>query len=452
MNPLSLLAAADEAPERVAVVIGERAYRYAELAPPVRRACAWLESRGAQRVALVAENRLDTLVWLYALLERGTTAVMLHPRLTPPERQRIIQVSAPDLTLDEACLPAWRDAAEVETSRQAPDPRHILAIVFTSGTTGQPRGALLSRRAFLAAARASADNLGWQDDDRWLLCMPLAHVGGLSIVTRCLIARRTVVLAPKPDIAASLVRDRITLASLVPTQLLGLLATEAVPPKTLRALLLGGAAASDSLLERAAHSGWPCLATYGLTEACSQVTTQRYGQARRADVGPPVLGMEIRLVEGQIHIRGESLFSGSLDQGASPLDADGFFPTGDLGVLEDDGHLRVLARRTDLIVSGGENVYPAEVEGVLARAPGIHAACVFGAEDPLWGQLVCAALVASPAPSDIDLLAFLSAELAAHKRPRRIVYVPELPVTPSGKLDRAAARAALEPKLRSLGV
>src|SRR6185437_8373891 len=173
--------------------------------------------------------------------------------------------------------------------------------VYTSGTTGRPKGAVLSRRAFVASAAASAANLGWRDDDRWLVCMPLAHVGGLSILTRCLAAGRTVVLEPRfdPDaVLAAIDRERVTLLSVVPTMLTALLERPAASALSrLRALLLGGAAAPFSLLETCARRGIPALATYGLTEACSQVTVQRLAQPLRAvpGSGQPLPGVEIRI-------------------------------------------------------------------------------------------------------------------------------------------------------------
>lgn len=443
MKSLSFLAAASEVPDRTALVANGQPYRYADLAPAVRRACSFLDDRDAHRVALVAENGLDTLVWLYALMERGTSAVLVHPRLTEKERQRVLAASAPDLVLCESHLSAWRQADLIRAELPTPPHERPLAVVFTSGTTGHPKGAVLSRRAFLAAAQASAENLGWQEEDRWLLCMPLAHVGGLSIVVRCLVARRTVVLAEPKDIATSLGRDQVTLASLVPTQLARLVDAGTKPPPGLRALLLGGAPATTALLARALDQGWPVLATYGLTEACSQVTTQRYGQVKSGGVGVPVSGMEIRLVDEEIQVRGPSLFDAYLGH----PNHEGWFATGDLGRLDEDGHLHILARRTDLIVTGGENVYPSEVESVLERVPGVRAACVFGVEDETWGQVVCAALVAERLPIDFDLRACLAAELARHKHPRRIAYPPSLCYTPTGKLDRSATRKACQAAL-----
>jgi O-succinylbenzoic acid--CoA ligase len=349
----------------------------------------------------VAEPTEATVARIRAHIAARRPFVPLHPRLTGAERAAL----RPDL----GAVPAG-----------------TLAVVYTSGTTGEPRGAVLGRAAFIAAARASAARLGWRDDDRWLLCLPLAHVGGLAVIVRCLLARRPFMLGRPDRIAADLVRHRATIVSLVPTLLARLLDDGWAPPPWLRLVLLGGAAASPALLARAAERGVPVVASYGLTEACGQVATQIPG-APGAGCGPPLPGVRLRIVDDEIQLDGPTLFSGYL---GAPARSPGWHATGDFGRLDAAGNLHVLGRRTDLIVTGGENVYPAEVEAYL-DARGV-AACVFGIPDERWGQIV-AALTTRPI-GEREL-----ADLAPFKRPRRWVLVDELPLTPAGKPDRAAA-------------
>ena len=321
---------------------------------------------------------------------------------------------------------------------------------------------MLTRRALVASAQASAANLGWHDDDCWLLALPLARVGGLSIVTRCLIARRAVALMPAFD-AAALPRwideHRVTLLSLVPTMLAQLLDRNANwrPPPRLRAVLLGGASASPKLLARATDRGIPLVITYGCTETCSQVVATPYAQRfdpTSAGAGRPLAGAEVRVDGERILVRGAMCMSGYL--GEAPLAPDDWFDTGDLGEFDAAGCLHLHARRTDLIVSGGENVYPAEVERMLEDCPCIEAAAVFGVPDETWGQIVAAVLVASApyehaldAERENQLLQFLAGRLAVYKRPRRVVWARALPLAPSGKLDRAMLET-LGPALRPL--
>jgi O-succinylbenzoic acid--CoA ligase len=286
--------------------------------------------------------------------------------------------------------------------------------------------------------------------------MPIARVGGLSIVTRCLAARRCAVLASGfhaglfPDWIAT---QHITLVSLVPTMLTRVF--DAYPawraPEHLRGVLLGGAKASSRLLRLAKDRRLPIIVTYGLTETTSQVVATPYA-ARFAPVdcgaGTALRGMGVRVDNGRIEVRGPALMAGYWNE--TPLARDAWFDTGDLGEIDARGYLHVHARRTDLIVTGGENAYPAEVERALEAFPGIVAAGVFGVPDEMWGHTVAAALVAEKAPPpDAALFEYICKRLAPHKRPRHVCYLPRLPHAPSGKLDRRAL-AENAPLLRPL--
>jgi O-succinylbenzoic acid--CoA ligase len=463
MTTLSVLDAARDAPHRAALSVEGAVLTFADLAPRVNSACDWLTARGigpGSRVALVARNDTASLVVCYALIELGATTVFLQPRLVESERAAIIEQSRPALVIAdaEAALAEAHSAPPREPAVGVSDDLP-LGMMFTSGTSGAPKGAVLGRSAFIAAARASAENLGWQDDDRWLLCMPLAHVGGLSIVTRCLLARRCVVMTTRFDVARfteTVERERVTLMSLVPTMLHRLFEDPAWRlPKRVRAVLLGGAATPSDLILEARRRGVPTLTTYGLTEACSQVTTQRYGTMPDTSVGSgaPVAGTKLRVVDGEIQVQGPALMNGYFNCEDQPFTDDGWLRTGDLGTIDERGHLHIDCRRSDLIVTGGENVYPAEVEAVVAALPGIVAACVFAVPDAAWGQLVAVALVpADPArpPPARDLQAGFERLLASHKRPRKYVWVAALPATATGKLRRNEARALFDGALRDV--
>ncbi len=461
---LSVRAAAEEAPERDALVAGDRVWPYADLAERALAFAARLRGRGLDpsdpdaRVALVARADVATVTAVYALLDLRVPIVMVHPRLPAREQAARIEEAAPRLVVDGDAITACPARSPSPTG--APD---VLAILHTSGTTGRPKGALLGRAAFVASARASAANLSVHDDDRWLLCMPPAHVGGLSILVRMLIARRCTVLAPASSfdaaaVAHTLAHHRVTLASFVPTMLRRLLALTPPwhTPPSLRAVLLGGAGTAPALLEAAADRGVPVLTTYGLTEACSQVTTQASGTTNRGDLGAGRLlaGVEVRIVDGAIEVRGPTLMSGWFPPGAHPdpfVDG-GFLPTLDLGGFDDAGNLHVRGRLRDLIVSGGENVYPAEVEHVLEALPGVREACVFGVDDAEWGERVGAALVFVGAPPEPAPLAALVRErLSPHARPRLFAVVDALVRNGTGKVDRAATAAAAKRGLRVLG-
>lgn len=438
-----------------AIFAGEEALSFAAIEARAAEARAALVSAGARpgsRVAVLARNSVETLVSLHALIDLGATLVPVHPRLTPAEVEAQLADARPALTI--------RDGEIVPGSSEPPRAGAPLAIVYTSGTSGRAKGAVLSRRAFAAAAEASARNLGWTDDDRWLCCLPLCHIGGLAIVTRCRLARRPVILEPRfdPDaVLSAIVRHHATLISVVPTMLHALLERDRDNRLgRLRAMLVGGAAVPFAQLEECARRGVRALTTYGLTEACSQVTSQApldpY-RARRGS-GRPLSGVEVRVARadgapteigevGRLLVRSAALMDGYFRGPDAPIDravdADGFFDTGDLGERDAEGTLHVHTRRSDLVITGGENVYPVEVEQRLEAVAGVRRALVFGVPDARWGQLVAAVLELSPGAALPAVVAEAAGALAPHKRPRLACAVPALPLTASGKVERSRA-------------
>lgn len=418
-----------------------------------------LAGAAAPVVAVVGGAGPEAVVTLLALLEDRVSFALIHPRWTRAERDRAIASAGACLCLESggALAPAPAAVGNPSVGRGA-------GIVFTSGTTGRPRGAVLGRPALRASARAHARALAWRADDRWLLSLPTAHVGGLMIVVRCLHARRAVVVGGSRasgnfdarETLRIVERDRVTLLSVVPTMLARLLQATGRPPPSLRAVLVGGAGAPAALMERARERGWPVFATYGLTEACSQVATERPGE-KPGGVGAPLPGIDVRVAApdgfaGTIQVRGGVLFDGYLgaEPGAPlerPFEGDGWFDTGDLGAIGEDGRLRVVGRRSDRIVTGGENVDPAEVEAAVVEWPGAADACVVGLEDEEWGERVGAVLVPAAGFDALGGLAGLgrrlSGSLAGFKRPRCWSVVDRLPVAASGKVDRSACARLL---------
>jgi O-succinylbenzoic acid--CoA ligase len=421
MGLLSISMAAAEAPDRLALVAAGESLSFAQLASRVaavaRRLPPGLSS-------FRAELDVESVSRVLAALEMGRPFLPLHPRFTEAER------------------------AEVAARAEGPLPDGTQVLLATSGTTGVPKLAALSRAALRASLRASEHNLGWRNDDRWLLCMPLAHAGGLSIVTRCLAARRAVVMVPRFDpesVLDAIERHHVTLLSVVPTQLAQLLDHPAAGVlERLRAILVGGAAFPESLRRRARERGLSALATYGLTEMASQVATEAIGDAGGSDAacGRPVAGAELEIASsGRIRVRGPMRFTGYV--GEAPLPRLAWLETGDLGFTDEQGRLHVLGRADDVIVTGGENVHPTEIERVLASEPGCSAALVVGLADERYGQIVGALLVPEAGSSVDAIVESASHQLASFKRPRRVLGVDALPLTRLGKPDRARARELL---------
>jgi O-succinylbenzoic acid--CoA ligase len=451
VTALSVRAAAREAGDRTALLWGDCSWTWPRLASEVEIEIERLAGLGLPRdlapVAFAATSEPQTIVRLLALIEIGTPFVPLHPGLTERERARQLAAVRPCVDLDRVSTSGDVPPAQPPS----PDPQHPLAILFTSGATGSPRAVSLSREAFEGSASASAERLGWTENDRWLTCLPLAHVGGLSIVTRCLIARRTVVLASRfdPGAVAELIDQHdVSLISLVPTMLTRLLNLEPEwrPPPSLRAVLLGGGPVSDVVWNEAWRRRIPLRATYGLTETCSQVATGTESAPRDL---LPLAGTEIRINAGCIEVR--SLYMCSCTLTGEHCTSDGFLRTGDLGRLRSDGVLEVLGRADDLIITGGENVLPEDIEAELESHPQISRAVVFGFPDDEWGEIVAAALVADGVqPEAAEFREWCDGRLASFRRPRRISWLSELPETPTGKIDRPAVIEATAGRLEEL--
>lgn len=435
---------------------------YAEAAKHVARVMVWIRRRAPANpsaIAVVAGLRVDVFYAFHALFELGIPVVPLHPKWTAREREDVIAMLGVDLTLDDAWRHTECPAVDDPIESSEADPEAALAIVLTSGSSGSPKGVFLSRRAFVASAAGSTANLGWQPDDRWLLSMPLAHVGGLSVIVRCLIARRAVVLVPWTGDAEALLdaveRCRVTLVSFVPALLRKMLDTRADPvfASTVRAILVGGDAASASLLDDCRRRNVPALTTYGMTETCAQIATQAPHEAPaiEAGVGRPLSHVELRIEAGEIQVRGASVMSGYVpaERWPTPFTSDGWFPTGDLGELDAEGRLHVRGRRSAMLITGGENVDPAEVERALLSAPGVREACVFGVPDERWGQIVAAAIVPRDAATfERDRVEEAVRDtLAKFKRPRVLAVLDALVLNATGKVDRKATARAAEPKL-----
>ncbi|MBW2269621.1 MAG: o-succinylbenzoate--CoA ligase [Deltaproteobacteria bacterium] len=397
---------------------------------------------------LLPLNRRHKEAELRASLEHAGAKLVLHGDDELAERVRRATRGRPVRPLPD--LPASAEVLRPEGDTSTP-----ALLLYTSGTTGQAKGALLCHANLRASVDASAGHLGTAPDDRWLACLPLHHIGGLSILLRCAAQGCEAVLHSEFDaeaVSEALDTGRITHVSLVPTMLTRLLALRGIrhAPETLRVVLLGGSGASSMLLERAAQLGWPIAATYGLTEAASQVATRLPGSAPDAAL-PALPGVALRIVDadgeeaapgvvGEILVRGANVMQGywnAPQASAAALDGD-WLHTGDLGALDERGDLRVFDRRADLIVSGGENVYPAEIESVLSEHPDIAAAGVSAVRDAEFGQRPVAWIVATtPEPPSAEALrAFCRERLAGFKVPLRFHSVDELPCTAAGKLQR----------------
>ena len=465
-------------PEKPAVVDGLVSWTWRELDKKADAVAARLLAAGLRpgdRVVLLARATAGVVAFLHGAARACLVVAPLNDRLAPRELSAILaasevsrivagvgsaglarQLALSVLTLDELLVGAPATSSP-PVQGAADDPAVIVA---TSGTTGAPRGAVLTQGALTASA--AAWNAFLPPATGWLASLSIAHVGGLGVVWRAALSGVPVVVPAGSDPASLLaaVSDpRVSHASLVAVQLARLLqaaAGEPAPPN-LRAVLLGGGPVPAELVTRALALGWPVVPTYGMTETASGVTALATAEAaaRPDSAGRAPLGVELRVARpgsdgiGEIEVRGPSLFSGYVGGGPETADAftpDGWYRTGDMGRIDGDGYLTVADRRLDLVVSGGENVYPAEVEAVLTSHPAVADAGVTGRADARWGYVPVAGIVLRPGSTvgDDELRAYCRERLASFKVPVAIVRVPDLPRTGESKLQRRALRDLMD--------
>lgn len=489
-NTLDWLAhRAQVSPQKLALIFEERRWTYEQLNRQVAQMAAQLAAAGVERgqhVAVLMSNRAEYVFLIHALARLGVVMVPLNIRLTPDElrwqvcqadcaaiiygsetAQRatsladsVTQLVSVDEVREPGCPPLLNISVDASAWASRPlDVEATQGIVFTSGTTGQPKGAMLTFNNHLWSAMASAYRLGTDPTDRWLACMPLFHVGGIAIIFRCCLYGTAVVLHNGFNpvaVSRALDTQQITLISVVPTMLHRLIEShrKSLAASALRCVLVGGAATSPALVEQCLVLKLPVATTYGLTEAASQVATATLEQVARkpGTVGKPLLFSQVRILDeagqemaageiGNIAVSGPTVMQGYYRQPDATQKTlrNGQLHTGDLGYLDDNGDLWVVQRRADLIVTGGENVYPVEVEQVLAQHPNVTDACVIGLNDDEWGQRVAAAVVIDGPVNgltDQTLVEFCRERLAGYKLPKDIRFLKSLPQTSSGKIHR----------------
>ena len=449
---------------------------YAELDREVEALARRLASAGATPGSVVATllpTRPELVQAVFAVPRTGASLAPLRFFMSPFELDRGIGAVRPRVVLCD------REAEELAAAQLSPDialvtvesgigtratplsdlPAHrgdlpqpseerVFALLWTSGTGGRPHAVEITLGNFIASARASESRLGLGPSDVWYASLSPAFVGGMALLTRAVILGSEVVLTSQfgaeefNELADS---GRITHASLVPTMLHRVLQArgDRPAPDSLECVLLGGAHAPDDLVESALSRGFPLALTYGMTQASSQITTAPPDLVRKkpGTVGAPLPGVEVRIDEGgEIFVRGATIargYSGS-DPGQGFVDGGGWLRTGDLGWLDEDGHLWVTGRLSERIITGGVNVDPGEVERMLRSHPAVQDASVIGLPDPEWGERVVAVLepVSGERPTLQGLEGFVRERLSPAKRPRQWLFVEAIPRNPNGKVNR----------------
>ena len=491
-----LRAQAQWAPGRTALVAGSRRYTFEELDRRARLAARQLASLGlgaGGRAAVVMRRGAGFVTAVHALTRIGAIAIPLNLRLASEELAWQLADARPDVVLSDATTAAVAAAAargfpglphaiadeaaghggfetggmfagllEAEVAlRDRIDLARVQGTIYTSATSGRPKGVLLTYGNHWWSAIGSALRLGLRPDDRWLAPLPLWHVGGLAIIWRSVIYGIPLIVHDAFDPAAAnheIDTGEVTVVSVVSTMLNRMLADRGGRPfpRSLRCVLLGGGPILPALLDTCARLGVPVAPTYGLTETASQVATLAPGdRARRPGAaGQALLHTTVRIdgggrpadpgTIGEILVAGPTVMRGYAGRSEATAQAlrGGWLHTGDVGYLDDEGCLYVVDRRDDMIITGGENVYPAEVEAVLCEHPAVADAGVVAVPDPHWGQAVAAVLVprAHTPPTVEEIRVFCEGRLARYKLPRHVWFTDALPRSGGGKLLRRSIR------------
>ncbi|MCS1351575.1 o-succinylbenzoate--CoA ligase [Mechercharimyces sp. CAU 1602] len=478
MLPNWLKKRAHTTPDRIAMISDEgRNVTFEQLHERVSVVAAKLAAWGiaeGDRVALLMGNKEVTVECIHALAYLGAVVIPLNTRLAKAEclfqvRDAEATFLITDDTYSTQAIAVGKEAAlHVSSFSQlsqlkegyVPIKDHfcldeVFTIMYTSGTTGDPKGVQLTYGNHWWSAIGSALNLGLNASDRWLVCVPLFHMSGFSILMRSVIYGMGVVLHPSFDVERvhhSLCHDRISHISVVSTMIQQLLdhVDGKTCPNTLRCVLLGGGPAPTHLLERCRDKELPVYQTYGMTETASQMATLAPEDMMRklGSAGKPLFPAELCIVKegeqqpvgqaGEIAVRGPNVMKGYWNHPKKNREVfqEGWFYTGDIGKVDEEGFLYVLDRRKDLIISGGENIYPAQIEAIISQHPAVHDVAVVAQADKHWGQVPIAFVSLYSSVEEEELRRHCAASLASYKVPKEVRVVSEIPRNASNKIMR----------------
>ncbi|MGV3463927.1 MAG: o-succinylbenzoate--CoA ligase [Heyndrickxia sp.] len=433
-------------------------------------------------VALLVKNRPQTVFIIHALQQLRVKTVFLNHRLSPSEMIYQLKDSQAKLLIsDEDFINIQNEIQSIYSSIQLTTIKElehlsmqeievineyrlsdICSVMYTSGTTGRPKGVLQTFGNHWWSAIGSALNLGIKEDDAWLCTVPIFHISGLSILMRSVIYGIPVYLMEQFNETRAndlLQSGKITIMSVVGTMLQRMVTSLNVQGyhKKFRCMLLGGGPAPRPLLEACAEKGIPVFQSYGMTETSSQIVTLAPEDSLRklGSAGKPLFPSELKIISdgkenipyepGEIVVKGPNVTIGYLNRPEANQKSfqDGWLKTGDIGYVDEEGYLFVMDRRSDLIISGGENIYPAEIEEVLLAHPNVIEAGVTGMEDEVWGQVPIGFVVLVESISEDELISFCRQKLAKYKIPKKIFKAASLPRNASNKLLRRKLKEML---------
>jgi len=431
-----------------------------------------LNIQEGDNVALLGNNDPEYIINILALWQLKAVPVLINPRLTSEEIELQLETVKSKVLLShsnndignfsnaEVTQYPFTSIKKVKDfdSPELLKPESTAVIIFTSGASGKPKGVELSFNNLIQSAKISDQLLEYSKDDRWLASLPFNHIAGLSIITRSLLFGSSICIPDElhtDNILRAMENFKPTLCSLVPTQLKRIIEISGEPNEELRSVLLGGGYVFPRLVTDAINSGWNIVKVYGATETSSLITALNSDEAyeRPTSVGKALKPNDLIILGegnvplpwgeiGEIAVASPSIMKGyySNESATRKKYNDDHYLTGDIGYMDADGYLYVEARRTDLIVTGGENVNPNEVENRIIEHPDISDVAVFPLADDDWGELVSASIVMKNGKDEIqldELEQFLKKDLAGFKIPKKIFFEESLPVNDLGKIIRS---------------
>lgn len=467
-----LLKQAATQPNQIAIDDGNERLSFAELKKQVEVLVGKIDHLNpGSRVGLLATNTLMSYKLALAIMCSGRTIVWLNWRLAGEELERQIKDSGLQLCLVENSL--WRSGMTNPFKSYSAflitnaDPGELIpvfksdwvaSIMYTSGTTGKPKGVLQTFGNHFYSAVSSALNLGLSSADKWLCVAPIFHISGFSIIMRGLIYGMTVRLVEKfraEEIERILANETVTIMSVVPFMLKKLIQqqnkTNTHYNSAFRCMLLGGGTIDRETLEICLQRSIPVVQCYGMTETCSQIVALRSVDAllKLGSVGQPLFSTQLKLSkDGEILLKTPALTPGylNLPNKLPSKMIDGWYRTGDIGHLDKEGYLYIDGRADEMLISGGENIFPQEVEQVYQRYPQINEVAVVGQNDSVWGQVPVAFVVSDRRLSPTKLMNYGYEHLARYKVPQHYIFVSELPKNASGKIRRFMLQEKLNNK------
>lgn len=467
-------------PQSISVIYKNETLSYSELKNRINGYAAYYKSTGIKpgdNAAVLSENSLEFIITIFSLWQIGAVPVLLNTRLLPKEIFELTDFTGcnnlisnlplgnkTDVKIKIVRFPQGKFSLGVEDFHEREIKLEETAvIIFTSGSTGKPKGVMISFKNLIESASAGDAVFKHTAGERWLAALPFYHVGGFSIITRTILYGAALIIPESlniKDIAAELNKNRPTLTSFVSTQLKRLIELGIKPNAEFKHVLLGGGFLDADLVDEAIGKGWNVSKSYGATETCSLVTalTREEFREKKESAGKALYSNQILIVDdlhepigvnstGEVAVKGRSVAGGYINnpaETARKFNGDVYY-TGDFGRLDEHGYLFIEARRNDLIITGGENVNPYEVEVEILKHPLIKDAAVFGLQDEEWGHIVAAGVVpfGDKEISLADLKAFLRDKLPGYKIPKKLFILNELPKTELGKVQKGKLKSLI---------